>query len=299
MITSGSRGWVAADVSEDRSWTIDYVPDREKLAAVVLEQLEAGPGFALVTNVPAGNLDPAEAAVQAPELVRFLGCPLPQGPQDAPVLGWLVRDEGSRRFRGDGGFVAGIYTSKSNDQLDIHNDGAMSPYGHEVVYFALLCVGTARSGGESILVSSHLAVHRLQAEFPAQLDRLRRPFAFERRHVAHAGQDPILWAPIIDDSGPRLRVRCNRQRVEMAPSLTGIALTDEEVDALDALDSVLARPDGQFRCRLGQGDLLVADDNLIVHSREAFVDDADAGQRRCLVRVLVGQSADLAWKRSR
>lgn len=288
MVIKEQLGWVAADLVADKSWMIEYTDDSTALAAEVESRLDAGPGFALVTGVPVAGLSDEDAARMAPELVRSFGVPLVQGPEDSPTFGWLVRDEGSRRFHPDGSFVEGIYTSKSRDSLDIHNDGAMSPYDHEVARFALLCLGSASSGGESILISTHTVVQILCDEYPEALARLRRSFGFERRHVAHAGQKPVLWAPIIDDSGPTLRVRFNRQRVEMAPAVTGVALTDEDIHALDVLDSVLHRAEGQFRCVLNPGDLLIVDDNRIVHSREAFVDDPASGQRRCLVRVLLG-----------
>jgi hypothetical protein len=270
-------------------WQIPYTADDALLNAAIREQLELGPGFALVKDVPVGGLTEAEVCELAPRLVGFLGEPLLQGPPEATTLSWLVRDEGSVRFRIDGTYQAGVYTSKSHDQLDIHNDGAMSPYGHEVAYFALLCVGSPKTGGESVLISAPAVVQCLASDFPRDLDRLRRPFAFERSHVARAGQDPILRAPIIDDQGPRLRVRLNRQRVEMAPVLTGIPLTEQDISALDALDSVLWREELQFRYTLQPGDLLVVDDNLVIHSRESFVDDPTSGHQRCLVRVLLGR----------
>jgi Taurine catabolism dioxygenase TauD, TfdA family len=76
-----------------------------------------------------------------------------------------------------------VDTSEPANHLDIHNEGAMRPYGYEIDLLALLCVEPALEGGETILVSAHAVMDVLRREHPAHLDRLRRPFAFERAQV--------------------------------------------------------------------------------------------------------------------
>lgn len=252
----------------------------------VRDRLERGPGFVLIRDVPTQGISPSEAARLAPEMVAFLGEPRAQGPADSRTFGWLVRDEGTTRFQADGSFTAGVYTSKSPDELELHNDSAMSELGDEIDYFALLCMSAAAEGGQSILVSVPRVMESLEQEFPREMARLRKPFAFERRHVGNDGRD-YLWAPVFDQRPDGLRVRCNRQRIEMAPALTRIALTSEDKAALDALDEVMARPDVQYSCMLSAGDLLVVNDHRIVHARSAFRDDPQTRQVRCLVRVLL------------
>lgn len=275
----------------DYSWQVPYTDDHHALANQIMRGLDGFPGFALVSGVPVDDLPPEQACVFAPELLKSVGDPLLQGPEGAMSLGWLVRDEGSSRFRADGTYRPGIYTSKSADDLDIHNDGAMNPHGHEVDMFGLLCLGTASAGGESTLIRTPAVIDVLRREFPREFERLCQPYAFERSHVAQSGQAPVMWAPIFDLGGARPRVRCNRQRVEMAPAITGVPLDASDLAALDALDEVLGRRDLQYRLTLARGDLLVVDDNAVLHKRGAFTDDPAAGQRRCLVRVLLARRA--------
>ena len=281
------NGWSAADIASG-TWTIDHRDDADGLAATIVEVLEQGPGFAAVTGVPLDGLDLEGAGALALDLVSRLGRPLPQGPQDAPTLTWLIRDEGTSRFAADGAYEKGIYTSKSHDDLDLHNDGAMRPHGHEVDLFALLCVDAAMAGGESVFVSAGAVIDVLRAEFPRAFERLCRPFPFERSHVTYAGQAPVSWAPVFDLGGPRPRVRWNRQRIEMAPAVTGVRLTPHDVDALDAMDAVLARPALRFRHTLARGELLVVDDARVLHGRSSFRDDP-AASGRCLIRVLLAR----------
>jgi hypothetical protein len=275
--------------AEDDSWRVSYTDDHHALAVQIMRRVDGYPGFALVTGVPVDDLTPEQACVFAPELLKSVGDPLPQGPEGAMTLGWLVRDEGSSRFRSDGTYRPGVYTSKSADDLDIHNDGAMSPHGHEVDMFGLLCLGTASAGGESTLIRTHAVIDVLRRERPREFERLCQPYAFERSHVAQSGRAPVMWAPIFDLGGARPRVRCNRQRVEMAPAITGVPLDAGDLAALDALDEVLGRRALQHRLTLARGDLLVVDDHAVLHKRGAFTDDPAAGQRRCLVRVLLAR----------
>ncbi|MDG4826936.1 TauD/TfdA family dioxygenase [Asanoa sp. WMMD1127] len=280
------RSWSAAEIAAG-DWTIDHRDDVDGLAAEIRDVLERGPGFAAVTGVPVDDLDTACARALA--IVGVLGRPLPQGPERAPTLTWLIRDEGTSRFAADGAYEKGIYTSKSHDDLDIHNDGAMRPHGHEVDLFALLCVEAAMAGGENVFVSSGAVIDALRADFPRAYERLCQPFAFERSHVAYAGQDLVSWAPVFDLAAPRPRVRWNRQRIEMAPPVTGVPLTADDVSALDAMDAVLARPELRFRHTLARGELFVVDDARMLHGRTSFRDDPAAPTGRCLVRVLLAR----------
>ncbi|GAA3207048.1 TauD/TfdA family dioxygenase [Dactylosporangium siamense] len=279
-------GWYADELKSSTHWRIPYVADPVALAAAVRGPLDGHPGFALVTDVPIAGRSPEECSDFAPSIVRFLGRPRPQGPAGATTLGWIVRDEGSSRFRPDGSFAPGVYTSKSHDELDIHNDSAMSNLGDEIDYFALLCLGSAAAGGQSVLLSVPTIVENLRQEFSEALTRLCRPYAFERSHVDHGGQQWIM-APVFDERPEGWLVRCNRQRIEMAQALTGKPLTDLDRMALDALDTVMMRPALQFRYTLAEGDLLIINDHLILHARDAFQDDVEAGRRRCLIRVLL------------
>ena len=103
------------------------------------------------------------------------------------------------------------------------------------------------------------------------------------------GQAPVSWGPVFEEVGGRLRVRYSRPRIEMAPALSGVPLTSEDVAALDALDEILSRPDLQFRHILSPGEFLVVDNHLVMHGRSGFT---DVGRQRCLVRVLLARRAE-------
>jgi Taurine catabolism dioxygenase TauD, TfdA family len=132
----------------------------------------------------------------------------------------------------------------------------------------------------------------LHREHPEHLKRLRWRFAFERAQLTLPGQAPVSWGAIFEEADGRLRVRYNRPRIEMAPALSDVPLTREDVAALDALDEILSRPDLQFRHTLSPGEFLVVDNHRVLHGRSAFTDECGAGRQRRLVRVLLARRAD-------
>jgi Taurine catabolism dioxygenase TauD, TfdA family len=289
MVTSFKQGWLAQDLATYLDWRIRYRADLPAVAEDVEKQLKDGPGLALVTGVPVEQMNIDRACGLAVELMSHLGKPLLQGPENEAQLSWLVRNEGAELFNADGSYARGSYSSRSAADIDLHNDAAMRPHGHDLDYFGLLCLGAAARGGETTLVSS-LAVHAvLRRECPSQLDRRYRPFAFERSHVVARGEESVIRQPVFSVEDGRLRVRCNRQRIEMAAELTGVPVGDDGVAALNAMENVASRRDLQFRFRLASGDFLIADDHLVLHGRDSFADDRDGGRRRCLVRVVLSR----------
>ncbi|MGH9959029.1 MAG: TauD/TfdA family dioxygenase [Pyrinomonadaceae bacterium] len=268
-------------------WAIPFDDDYAALATELTSRIDQGFGFAVVVDVPMEDITPTEAQRLAVDMLKNIGEPLLQGTIGDQTAGWLVRNEGVSRFDGDERYQPGVYTSKSPDHLDIHNDAAMQAYGNNPDYFALLTYRRAKHGGESILVSSHAIYSILSRENPKALQRLMKPFAFERQHVTHPGQEPVSWGPVFHRTQGKLRVRWNRQRIEMAPSLTGVPLTKNDLTALDAFEEVACRPKIQFRYLLQKGECLVVNDHAVLHGRSGFVDGGEPHERRCLVRVLL------------
>lgn len=293
MARALSHEWKAEDLTSNSSWRPDFRTLGRDSLDVAKGLLDNGPGFAIVTGVPIHEATIDAQVNQVVDLLTVFGHPLPQGPEGDTKLGWIVRDEGASRFGPDGSYVPQIYTSKSADFLDIHNDGAMRPYGLDVDLFALFCLSPAEAGGGSTLVSSLSVFSMLQKEHPKELERLCEAFPFERSHVTPSGQTPIIWAPVFEWVEGRLRVHCNRQRIEMARATIPEQFGAIERAALEALDDILGRDELQIRYQLSQGDLLIVDDHLVLHGRDSFVDAPDRA-KRCLIRILLQRDGSIS-----
>ncbi|MCX5199201.1 TauD/TfdA family dioxygenase [Streptomyces sp. NBC_00249] len=281
------HGWDKRSVSDPALYVLRYDADHDALARRVRTQLTTGPGFAVVTGVPVHALPTEQVRDTALAMMRPLGRPLPQGTGSDEALAWLVRDEGVSAHTDERRFSESAYTSKSRGYLHLHNDAAVSPFGHEPDYVSLLVHRTARTGGATVLVDA-LTVHRVLAhDHPHHLALLHTPFAFDRRHVAPPGRPPVVWGPPFAHRDGHLRARCNTVRMRGAYDLLDEPLPADRGAAIDALEAVLHRPELALTLELAEGDCLIVDDHRILHGRTAYEDpEDDPARRRCLVRVM-------------
>ncbi|MEV0373641.1 TauD/TfdA family dioxygenase [Streptomyces sp. NPDC050636] len=290
MLRDAANGWTQQTFASHSDFRLPYFRDHAALARRVRDALLEGPGFTVVTDVPATSMGPADAQRFCESMLSHLGEPLPQGHGGDTALAWLVRDEGVSEYTDDRRFHENAYTSKSRGYLHLHNDQAVRPFGQEPDWIALLTHRRAAQGGASVLVDGW-AVHRiLQEEFPGELALLSCPFAFDRRHVTPPGRAPVVWAPVFEvRPDGRVHVRCNVTRIETAAELTGEPLSSARRSAVDALKHVVARPELSVTVLLEEGDCLITDDRRILHGRTAYEDHHDVNRRRCLIRVMLRQ----------
>ena len=165
----------------------------------------------------------------------------------------------------------------SNDKLEFHNDGT------NVV--ALLCMETARAGGESLLVSASTLYNEVSRLRPDLMPALLRGFRHSRRNQREAHQ-----APVMEDRTPVFSFidgvfhNCY-SRISIAASLDqGETHSKEERAALDCLDEVLNRSDLTLAMEFRKGDIQLLNNFTMLHSRKAFIDHS-AERRRHLLRL--------------
>jgi len=118
------------------------------------------------------------------------------------------------------------------------------------------------------------------------LAALRRPeFQLRAPHSFTRGGEPRPWSPPV----PLLHGTAHAPWFAFDLACGVRALSTEAAAALEALRELCADPGIQTRVRLGQGDLLVVDNNRCAHSRSPFPAHYD-GQDRWLRRVYVRRS---------
>lgn len=74
-------------------------------------------------------------------------------------------------------------------------------------------------------------------------------------------------------------MRYMRYWIEKGHERSGIALTRDQIRALDALDEVLESPAHTLRFKMNKGDMLFIDNTRVAHDRDAYVDDGNTARR--------------------
>lgn len=264
--------------AEDRSAITRYARggDGAELAAHFSEQagrwsdlLIEGPGFVRLRRFPVDVLTQAESERGYLGLGRLLGQPVGQD-RDANLL-THIRDErlppapAVRRYR-------------TNRRQDFHSDGS------DLV--GLLCLHSAQSGGESKIAGSHAVYNEMLRRDPHLVDVMYQPMPWDRNDEQSPGEQPFFeLPPIVDIDGlPRLffiawYIR-DSQRHSDAPRLT----VDQRA-ALELVEAIANDPAFHIEMRFEPGDIQWLNNTTVLHSREAYTDDADLGRRRHLLRL--------------
>jgi hypothetical protein len=242
--------------------------------APVREALYHGRGFVILDGVAEAGGD-ATAAVAAYWLLgRVLGEPVAQNVGGA--LLYNVRDEG-------GDVARGSRFSVTRAESGFHTDNS---FGDGVVdTVGLLCLRPASSGGISQLVSGDAVLALLGQLHPGALEVLRRPFHVDRRGGVRPGEEPTALRPVVEGDGDTLTWRYLRQWIEAGHARAGQPLTPAQVQALDALDEVLRRPELRVEFTLGPGAALFLNNRRLLHNRTAFEDHPEPAHRRHYVRL--------------
>jgi Taurine catabolism dioxygenase TauD, TfdA family len=244
--------------------------------------LRTGLGFVLLKGLPSDRYSEEEAASIYWGLGTLLGTPLPQNARGD--LLYSVRDEGYVIARDYG--TIGVRFSKTHEPLNFHTDAAPAWRGITPNAVGLLALRTARSGGASVLVSGQAVHNVMLEERPDCLQRLYEPYYFDRRAEIQPGEPAILPAPVFSFDGS-LGVRYFRHYINEGHALLGIPLQGADLEALDVLESVMARPELQFAFEMEPGDIQFVNNFFVLHSRTAYEDYPERERKRHLKRIWI------------
>lgn len=245
------------------------------LLAESYDDLNAGRGFAVIGGFPADRFGYEDSMLAYGGLAAYLGRIVVQNYEGQVVVD--VIDKGIPYDHKSRGY-------SSNKLLPFHTDGAD--------YAGLLCLGEAAEGGLSLIASAAAIYNEILRTRPDHMDTLLRGFYHHRRGQHDPGENPLSpeRVPVFSFRNGLLHCCYNRNPIEWAQK-EGVALSAAEVEALDHLDSLCARPEYQLSMGLRKGDLQFINNYLILHSRTEYRDDAT--HRRHLVRLWMHDEAGL------
>ncbi|HTM50115.1 MAG TPA: TauD/TfdA family dioxygenase [Bryobacteraceae bacterium] len=256
------------------------LPSFEQDAAALRARLKDGDGFVVVKGLPIDRYTEEEARIIYWGLGSHLGRPIRQ-----KVVGGLlysVRDEGYNLERDYG--AAGVRTSKTTAGFNYHTDSPSMLAGHTPDIVCLLALQTAKSGGESAIVSANTVHNAILEERPEYLDRLYAPYDMDRRAELPPGEPPTLPVPVFA-YGNRLTVRYLRFYITKGAEVARKPLTPQDNEPLDFLDDVMRRPELPLTFGMEPGDIQFVNNVFILHSRAEYKDHPEPERKRHYVRL--------------
>src|SRR4051794_1614692 len=151
---------------------------------------------------------------------------------------------------------------------------------------ALLCLRGAKSGGQSMLVSS-MTLHNVIAERrPDLLERLYRPFPVDRRGEVPEGKGPFYEAPVFNEYAGRVSVLYSRLHNGSAQRFPEARrLTTEDIEALDMLQELAGDPELRLDMEFMPGDVQILHNHTILHARTGYEDFPEPEKKRHLLRL--------------
>ncbi|MEZ5658120.1 MAG: TauD/TfdA family dioxygenase [Burkholderiaceae bacterium] len=197
---------------------------------------------------------------------------------------WLAGDEGVSLLRvNPQGGVRGDYIPYTDRPIGWHTDGYYYPPERRIDAMLLHCLCPAARGGGNRLLDPELAYLRLRELDPAHIAALSADDAMtipareadtrddgdpqQAQRPAQSG--PVFWRDPLDGR-LRMRYTARTRSIVWNPDPATQA-------ARAALQTVLAREEDTITLRLGPGMGLIC--NNVLHTREAFVDDAQQTRR--------------------
>ncbi|MFT5259846.1 MAG: hypothetical protein ACI9J2_002028 [Saprospiraceae bacterium] len=271
LLLAVARSFIASEEALENISSVNFSLNslNDKLNAFRLELIE-GRGFGLISGLSVEGLTKQELAV------IFMG------------VGAHI---GNARSQNAAGHLLGHVRDANKDALDpnvriyqtssrqtFHTDSA------DVV--GLICIKPAKSGGESLLVSSETIYNEIQKTQPDLVDYLFDAIATDKRGEIEEGSQPFFSIPVFSWLKGKLTAIYQRQYIESAQRFAEAPrLTPKHVEALDLFDQIANDPANHFSMRLQSGDMQFVHNHNLLHDRTRFEDWPQPQDRRHLLRL--------------
>ena len=228
------------------------IASTDEIAAELIARLRAAPHWlVLVTEQNPIDLD------------RVVNVLTAMGQRDAMPVGKLPRISKTEiRVDAQQSTRKGKVTrySRTPDALPLHTDCSNKAIPPNLVAFAME-QPDPQGGGESIILSAADLVYELPEDLVSLLRQPVFPFVGEKRY------------PILQGEGDDLRIRYYRNQIDSALG-EQYTLSDNLREALDELEHYLALSKRSVRLALQPGEILIMDNQRVLHGRSAMPADS-------------------------
>ncbi|WP_339631005.1 TauD/TfdA family dioxygenase [uncultured Sneathiella sp.] len=234
------------------------------------DKLMHGIGFELIRGLPVSDYSQKMAATIFCGIGAHLGRPRSQNAA-GHILGH-VRDLGLNAND------AGTRIYQTSQRQTFHTDST------DVV--GLMCLRSAKEGGQSLLVSTVTIYNEMQRQRPDLVAELFKSVATDRRGEVPTGQKAYFEIPVLNWHQGFLTGIYQRQYVNSAQRFPDAPrLTRTQLEALDFFDSLANDPRLHLSMQLQPGDMQFVYNHALMHDRTAFVDWPEPDKRRHLLRL--------------
>jgi hypothetical protein len=233
------------------------------------EALAHGRGFVLVRGLPVERMSSEDATLAYWALGLHLGTPMPQNFQGELLTD--VRDTGADPA------APSTRLYKTRAEQDFHTDAA------DII--GLLCLRTARRGGQSRIVSSITVVNEVRRRRPDLAAVLFRDFYWH--YFEPQMNAPVHFVrPICVERGGGLNTFFVPWYIRRAQDLPDVPPLSAEQEATVALlESTANDPALYLDMEFRPGDIQLLKNSVILHKRTAYDDWEEPERKRHLLRL--------------
>ena len=243
---------------------------KPKLAAL-LDDIIEGRGFVMVRGFPVRRYDTASNAIAYLGLGRHFGT-LRSSNGKGHLLGH-VKDVGADISQGSTRFY------QTSRRLEYHTDSA------DIV--GLLCLQTAKRGGESFIASSMTIYNEILKRRPDLITAAFTPYPTDRRGEVPQGMQPWFEIPIFNWHAGQLSAIYLRHYIEEAQRRFAAAprLTPQQIEVMDLIDALVNDAAIHLQMTFEAGDMQFLHNHQILHSRNDFENWPEPERHRHLLRL--------------
>lgn len=300
----GRLAWKSADLAADPSWI-------HRLTESEIAELEAAAAHSRTTvadildlrreDFPLPTLAAKVKALRADIMDRFgfgylRGLPVHKYDRDTVMrIYWgLASHIGDVVPQNRNGHMIG-HVIDIGTRVDDYNkrltqtSAGLSFHSDSCDVVGLVCLHTARQGGESALVSG-ISVHdEMMRRAPDLCRALYQPVTVDRRGEVPEGKFPWMRIPVFmwrdgtfTGYAPLQEYLNSARRFEEAPKMT-----DQQWQAAELFFSICSDPEFSVKVPFEPGDFQFVHNHVVFHSRTSFEDWPDQAKKRHLMRIWI------------
>lgn len=235
---------------------------------LLVHELKDGKGLALVRGLPVAEMELIDAAIIYWAIGLHLGMPASNNP-DGDMIGHVTdlgKDQDHPKQRG--------YQTRAT--MDYHNDQS------NVV--CLLCIQTAKHGGESKVVSSLSVYNELIRRRPDLLETLTKDYCWSMMGEVDENESPFYLSPVVNSREGFLSISFGPIHIRKGHDLPEAPdMTPAQAEAITVMEDICEEL--HYAMELQVGDMQFLNNMVALHTRNGFQDWPEPDRKRRLWRL--------------